>query len=65
MLLIARGAIPHALPVSHNINSILRPRQRDWLWAMLTDKVYGFDTEVTLLKCLTDLNEESYRLVVL
>ena len=37
----------------------------DWLWASSTDKVYGFDTEVTLVICLIHLNEEQYMLVAL
>lgn len=43
----------------------LRPRRQDWLWAMSTDKVYGFDTELTLMKILTVVNRVCYRLVVL
>lgn len=42
-----------------------RPWWQDWLWAMFTYKVYGFDTELTLLKCLTDLSGEGYKLMVL
>ncbi len=51
-ILIARGAIPHTLPDGHNTPSDSQsPQRQDWLWAMSTDKVYGFDTELTLLKC--------------
>lgn len=58
---IARGAI-HTLPNCQQQGP--STRWQDWLWAMSTDKVYGFDTELTLLK-LTDLSGECYTLMVL
>ena len=63
---IARGAIPVPyLTATTPQRPGLSPRQQDWLWAMSIDKVYGFDTEVTLLKCVSDLMGQCYKLAVL
>lgn len=47
---IARGAIPCTLPGRPSPQRTFQiPSIGDCLWAMSTDKVYGFDTELTLL----------------
>lgn len=45
-----QSPIPYLRQPQHQWHSP-SPQWQDWLWAMSIDKVYGFDTELTLMIC--------------